>query len=60
MQATCYAPWLPMRGIFLFSMVGERRRTDADRRGLPRGGRRCVDKVRLAVFEVLLTFVAIA
>jgi hypothetical protein len=49
-----------MHGILLFSMVGERRRTDADRRGMPRGGRRCVDKVRLAVFEILLAFVAIA
>jgi hypothetical protein len=49
-----------MRGIVLFSMIGERRRGVADRRDLPRGGRRCVDKVRLAVFEVLLAFVAVA
>jgi len=49
-----------MRGIVLFSMIGERRRGNADRRDLPRGGRRCADKVRLAVFEILLTFVATA
>ena len=60
MQTTCYAPCFPMHGILLFSMVGERRRTDADRRGMPRGGRRCVDNVRLAVFEILLALVAIA
>jgi len=47
-----------MRGIFLFSMIGERRRGLADRRDLPRGGRRTVDKVRLAVFEILLLTVA--
>jgi hypothetical protein len=49
-----------MHGILLFSMIGERRRAGADRRGLPRGGRRCADKVRLAVLEVLLAFVALA
>jgi hypothetical protein len=48
-----------MHAILLFSMVGERRRADADRRGLPRGGRRCEDKVTLAVLEILLAFVAI-
>jgi hypothetical protein len=42
-----------MNGIFLFSMIGERRRGSADRRVEPRGGRRCVDKVRLAVFAAL-------
>ena len=49
-----------MDGILLFSMIGERRRADADRRGLPRGGRRCENKVRLVVFEILSAFVAIA
>jgi hypothetical protein len=48
-----------MHGILLFSMIGERRRADADRRGLPRGGRRCEDKVRRAVFEILFAIVAI-
>jgi hypothetical protein len=49
-----------MRGIVLFSMVGERRRVATDRRDLPRGGRRCTDKVRLAIFEILLTFMTTA
>jgi hypothetical protein len=47
-----------MKGIFLFSMIGERRRSSADRRVLPRGGRRCVDKVRLAVFAALCALLA--
>jgi hypothetical protein len=49
-----------MNGIRLFSMIGERRCGRADRRQLPRGGRRQVDEVRLLVFEMLLSFVAVA
>lgn len=44
--------------IFLFSMIGERRRGYADRRELPRGGRRYPDKVRLAVFTALCALIA--
>jgi hypothetical protein len=47
-----------MGGIFLFSMIGERRCGPQDRRDLPRGGRRCVDKVRLAVFAALWAVLA--
>ena len=47
-----------MNGIFLFSMIGERRGVNADRRGVPRGGRRCVDKVRLAVFAAICAILA--
>lgn len=42
-----------MHQIFLFSMRGERRGVQPDRRGLPRGGRRCADVIRLALFNVL-------
>ena len=49
-----------MTGIRLFSMIGERRCACTDRRQLPRGGRRLIDEVRLVVFEMLLSFVAIA
>jgi len=48
-----------MTAIRLFSMVGERRCGNTDRRQLPRGGRRLVDEVRLVVFEMLLSFVAV-
>jgi hypothetical protein len=47
-----------MSGIFLFSMIGERRCGRQDRRELPRGGRRCVDKIRLAVFAALWAVLA--
>jgi hypothetical protein len=47
-----------MHGIFLFSMIGERRRECADRRGLPRGGRRCSDKVRLALLAAICAVIA--
>ena len=49
-----------MTAIRLFSMIGERRCGSMDRRQLPRGGRRLIDEMRLAVFEMLLSFVAIA
>ena len=42
------------QGISLFLMTGERRsRASADRRQTPRGGRRVIDKIRLALFTAV-------
>ena len=42
------------QGSFLFSMTGERRGGAAgDRRQTPRGGRRVIDKIRLALFTAV-------
>jgi hypothetical protein len=41
------------QGISLFSMAGERRSGTHDRRQTPRGGRRVVDKIRLALFTAV-------